>query len=287
MTVFDVKNTTYNSLGTAFCILAVAMLLTGCGLDPWQQAPSQSAPGQAWNMPAKVNSEVLTDQQKTQSAAVSQVNTSADFQPRGLNLENYFAYDIKNPLERSRRTEHAVIALEKQVLALQDEIIRLKKTQAYMPHPSSIAPVSNATSAPQQIAPKSKMKSQVQSTPAKKAAVAADMSGPLKISQFRVGEHSDRTRLVFDATGEVKYSYDLDNSEKLLVIELQGAKWSQSGLVSLTKSSVVAGYSTHDGGEDGTTLVLQLKKASNVVKEAIIRPNDISPYYRLVIDLSK
>ena len=276
-------------IANTICVASACVLLSGCGLDPWEKPQTHSQQGQSWGMPGAVSANTLPDK-KPQAKPAQQMHTKpAGFKPRGLNLQDYFAYDIKNPIERTRRAEQAVIALEKQVVELQHEIVKLKQQQAYQPHPSSYAKHEPAHTTPQQISPKPKMKVEAQNTASKMKtpAVPVDMSGPLKISQFRVGEHSDRTRLVFDANRAVKYSYDIDNAEKLLVIELQDAAWSKSISQAVAKSSLVAGYSTYDGGDGGTTMVVQLKKQTQVVKEAIIQPNNISPYYRLVIDLSK
>lgn len=274
-------------LVAAFCAVITSIVLTGCGLDPWSGQQKTAQQNQSWGMPGPVSANTLPDKRQQTSKPVQAQDAKAKFEPRGLNLEDYFAYDIKNPIERTRRAEHAVIALEKQVVQLQKEVAHLKQANAYAPHPSSFAPTANAV--PQKIASKPEINKGMPSAAQapQQTMVKADLSGPLKVSQFRLGEHTDRTRLVFDANGPVKYSYDIDNVEKLLVVDLKGSAWNKAIAAAVSKSSVVAGFNAYDSADGGTTLVIQLKKQAQVIKEALIQPNNISPYYRLVLDLSK
>lgn len=105
------------------------------------------------------------------------------------------------------------------------------------------------------------------------------------IVSIRVGEHPDKTRIVLDASGNPNYSYDLDNSEKIFIVELPGTGWSASAQSTFSSSPVLASYRTDSLNDNGTRLIMQLKKAASVVYSSKIGGKQPGQE-RIVIDLA-
>ena len=103
----------------------------------------------------------------------------------------------------------------------------------------------------------------------------------INVQGLRIGEHTNMTRLVIDVSGAVKYSYDLDNAENLLVIELPGADWTGAASETLKKSPLVQSWTVQamENGQ-GSRLILNLHKSVKVTKDsALTQPA------RIVFDL--
>lgn len=229
---------------------------------------------------------------------------------RGVNLESLFAQEIKDPADRTKRVENAVVELRRDFDAVLPAIVRLsaveKDMQELLTQLDSLlrseppvtseqlsagiaapAPMMDAASAaPANITPPQQAPAVVATPPVTQpAAVAAPATtGGTNVTALRLGEHPGKTRLVFDMSGASAYRYDLDNAENLLVLELAGAGWAAAATQSFAKSPIVQSYSTQamDGG--GTRVILQLKRAATVAYEAALKPDGGSGH-RIVIDL--
>lgn len=286
------------------------------------QAPVTVPPGAANRPP-----------QPGQSGAPHTPDGMPALQPaRGINLESVFAENIKDPVERVKRVENAVVELRRDFDSVLPAIVRLSAVEADMqallgqlesllrseppaaspvayipesaPQPLSISPApapspaaaAAATPVPTSIpastpasmpvptpsaAPVAPAPAMAQ--PAAAAPAAAAIPGAVAVTALRLGEHKDKTRLVMDVTGASSYSYDLDNTEHLLVIDLPGTGW--KGAMSQTlKSPLVDSYtvSAIDGG--GSRVVIQLKRNAQVAYEAALKPDGGSGH-RIVLDI--
>jgi len=108
--------------------------------------------------------------------------------------------------------------------------------------------------------------------------------GPLAVSAVRVGEHPGKTRMVLDTTGTPKFTYDLDNTEHLLVINLPGSGWSAATQKTFKSHPLIQSYTAQDSG-NGTSLVIELKKSARVVYSSTMAPNHVHGH-RVVFDVA-
>lgn len=230
---------------------------------------------------------------------------------RGVNLETLFSEDIKDPVDRVKRVENAVVEIRRDFDSVLPAIVRLTAVEQDMQElltqldsllrsepPVASAPVTAdplpaassidaASAAPANITPPAAQAAVPAQTPVATPPAtpppAAATSGT-RVTALRVGEHPGKTRLVFDMTGASSYRYDLDNAENLLVLELAGAGWAAAATQNFAKSPLLQSYSTQamDGG--GTRVILQLKRAAGVAYEAALKPEGGNGN-RLVIDL--
>lgn len=126
---------------------------------------------------------------------------------------------------------------------------------------------------------------------AKRIAQAADpqkttpsSGGATAVQNIRFGEHPGKTRMVLDLSGESKYRADVDNNEKLLLIELSGAGWATTQQKLITHP-LVSGYTAQPGANGGTMLALELKKPVKILGSAALKPNS-SRGHRIYLDLA-
>ena len=108
------------------------------------------------------------------------------------------------------------------------------------------------------------------------------------VSGVRIGEHGSKTRLVIDLTGKTKpdFKYDLDNAEKLLLVDLPTMGWAgnQSGKGGVA-APLVEGWNVQKGVNGGSTLAIQLKKNARILSTQFLPPEGKDPA-RLVMDIA-
>lgn len=238
---------------------------------------------------------------------------------RGMNVENLFAENITDTNQRFQRVENAVTELRKELDSVMPSIVRLVAVekdmselvkqlqtllrneppteqtpatmmpamgapQAMMPDASGTerprpAMADQATAPPQQAVPVSQSATRAQ--PAQKA---QQISGKNTVKKLRIGEHPGKTRMVLDVNGPAQYSYDLDNNENLLVIELPDSGWAGKQSWSSSKAPLMSSYTVQPSG-NGSRVIIQLKKPVRVIYEDVLKPNG-TPDYRIVLDLA-
>ena len=113
---------------------------------------------------------------------------------------------------------------------------------------------------------------------------AAGGDGPA-VTAMRVGEHPGKIRIVLDMRGKTAFTADLDNKEKILVVELPKAAWNAESQKSFSGNPLLSSYRTEATADGGTMLILQLKSASSIGYKASIDSPDGGS--RIVIDLTQ
>lgn len=121
------------------------------------------------------------------------------------------------------------------------------------------------------------------SAPASAPAPAA--AGQRAVKSLRLGEHPGRTRIVLDVSGPAKFSSDVDNNEKLLLIELPGTAWSAEAQKKMNHP-LIAGYTAQPGPDGGTMLALELKKGAKVTGGSALPPNSTYNNHRVFVDIA-
>lgn len=110
-----------------------------------------------------------------------------------------------------------------------------------------------------------KMMEPIVEQPAVKAA-----NGNTAVQAFRLGEHPGKVRIVLDISGKTAFTADLDNSEKILVVELPQAAWNAKAQESFSGNPVIDSYKTESMGKTGTRVIIKLKgKTSIAYKSAM------------------
>ena len=87
--------------------------------------------------------------------------------------------------------------------------------------------------------------------------------GKKAVNDLRIGEKKEYSRLVLDLGQSVKVNYDIDNDEKILLIDIPGFTWVAAKTKTFPKSLLIASYQASTD-ESGAHLVVQLKGPAKV-----------------------
>lgn len=207
--------------------------------------------------------------------------------PLGLNLDTYLSGDLP--------TDTRIQRLEAVVKGLQTELKMLKEQGHVVamggmdvsgveadPLNPALPPADQVIydAAGQPLDLSTMKKAEVEKGP--RPVQAADTT----VTGIRVGKHPGYVRIVFDVTGKTPFKADLDNNEKILVVELNGTAWQPPVMSeSFGKMSLLKSYKVDPmGGGAGHIFVLQLKGPTSVMKQTML-PALSGGGQRIVIDL--
>lgn len=294
-------------------MILCAFLLSSCGFSFGDSKPSETKASGGSN-PALSTPPIAGDRPGNSANDLSQMKPAL-----GVNT-NLFGEKIKDEDQRLDRLETAVQSLRNDFDSVAPSINRLISVEgdlqeligqletlldqesappprpapapvvnpAPAPMPAQpqgpVMPEQTATSAPTDLAPAAAARPQPIPDPVPAPAPAPAATGQSIVS-IRVGEHPDKTRIVLDASGNPNYSYDLDNSEKIFIVELPGTGWSASAQSTFSSSPLLGSYRTDSLNGNGTRLIMQLKKAAAVVYSSKIGGKQPGQE-RIVIDLA-
>ncbi len=106
------------------------------------------------------------------------------------------------------------------------------------------------------------------------------------VTAMRIGEHASKTRLVFDLSSKTKpdFSYDLDNEEKLLMIDMPSSSWDGKDSGKPANSLMVSGWSAQPLANGGSAVAIQLKKDARVLSTEFLKAEGKDPA-KIVIDI--
>jgi len=240
----------------------------------------------------------------------------------GLNLETLFVENL-NTDDRITRLENAIVAVQGDLRTLAPSMQRMAiiekdlealvgQLESLLQEESAMSAVSSTTVETAEIAPPEPIenKAPLDLTPPSAEAPIPDAVLPavtdqtatsettpapspdktptsgLVISGLRFGEHTGKTRLVFDMSGTANFRTDLDNAEKILIVEIDKAAWSE-GIAKKISSPLVQSYTVQNlENNAGTRVILTLKKDARIASESVLAPEPAANNHRLVIDLA-
>lgn len=352
------KYSVIKGIAIALMLSALLLPLSGCGplSAPGTSQPAQ-APADYGDVPpiAPLLSPPGADERPLAPGQTGRARGPQGLpamQPaRGVSIDQLFAEDIRDPIQRIRRVENAVLEIRQDLDALMPAIVRLVAVESDIQHliaqlesllrpeppmtagyrdeplspdrspvesppavrqatappaPAPTPPVTAAplpgTERPQPITPQRQAQAPPPPTPAPEPTPppvtppatqpdpppAPVPDGLAAVAGLRFGEHADRTRIVLDVTGQTPYRFDLDNEERLLIVELPEARWNGRESWSGPDAPLVTAYTVQsmDGGT-GTRLILQLNRDSRVIEDMALPPAPGGRHNRIVIDLRK
>lgn len=107
------------------------------------------------------------------------------------------------------------------------------------------------------------------------------------VTGVRIGEHGNKTRLVFDLSSKTKpdFKYDLDNSEKILLVEMPESGWQGATSGKSSVSPLVSGWTAQKGATGGSSVAVQLKADARVLSTEFLKAEGSDPA-RLVMDIA-
>lgn len=117
------------------------------------------------------------------------------------------------------------------------------------------------------------------------APVAAKQAAPsASATSLRVGDHLDKTRLVFDVSGKPVYQAWLENGGTRLIVEVAGIDWTGARRWDAASAALVAGY-TVEKMQNGEKFAIDLLAPAAIRLQEVLDPAAAGKPFRLVIDL--
>ncbi len=243
------------------------------------------------------------------------------FKPmKGINLDAMFNERIKDSDKRFNRVESAVLDLRKEFEAFKPSIIRLTAVESDIQnlvkeldvllqetplpqHPTDLTQSAGGNLTVEQLdlghglnAEDAQTPVPAVPTPTVKKAVAKTPKATPKPSKsygftaaqnLRIGEHSGKVRLVIDSNKKTNFTVDLDNDEKLIIVEMPDAKWVGAKTKNFAHGKLIKSMEVEEiNGGKGSMIILSLKQATGIMKQSQLKPDNTSAYHRIYFDLS-
>ena len=262
MRIFSIRPVYGLLMTSAFVLAACSMSMDGSSED------LLSAEGE-WK---------IVEEERSASPMQDHLDSRNKVHPNDVSSKRSYTKSVNN-MNLDEEIHFRVLRLERQMDGVRSDLDKIVPKIMAMPE------ATDAQSPKAKVKPAKKVAA---IKPAKKAKVAKavkiESGGPLRVTRVRTGAHTGKTRLVLDMSGAGKMSYDLDNAEKLLIVELPGAGWSAPLQQSFKNDAYIKGYSAQVEG-DKVQLIVELKKAAKITMAQAYKPN--STYgHRLVLDIA-
>ena len=195
----------------------------------------------------------------------------------GTNLNNFLDLNGNSDQDRLNQMEEVLRAMHRDIAIMAPKV----QTLGFMPEGKH--KMSGHKNKPhKKAAPKKRMVTDT--THGGKFPVAA--TGPARVTDVRIGEHRNKTRLVLDITQKQGYALDLDNNEQVLLMEIEGEAWEAPETQRFARSPLVKSYTAQPSNAGSYLAVFQLARPTNILFEGVMGAYQ-KPGYRLVIDLEK
>lgn len=149
------------------------------------------------------------------------------------------------------------------------------------------SPTGDASKKPQALTAQEPKAAPAPSEPKKQAkqVQAAKSYDGIVAQELRIGEHDDKIRIVIDANKKTAHTLDLDNEEKLIIVEMPDAKWVGAMTKSFPDSQLVESYNVEPMNDGkGSMIVITLRRQTSVLKDSFLTP-DGGQGHRIYFDL--
>lgn len=302
------RKTSTRSLYLRGCAVASAVFLTGCGLDSMTIPRFPSSPDDTRITNEQGGTRLLNETSRvaqdanaappppppaqSQSAPPPQPRNIPQAQPNnsGLNPKNLFGESLRSEEERIDRLERAMQDLRNDFDSVRPAIRRLMAVESDMQSLlTELRKLNNNPAAfnraPQRQAAPAPRRAQARSTPKRPLQTKTPppvTNGMATIFDVRVGDHSNKTRLVLDSNAKAGFTVDIDNNERIMIVELSNAKWGTANSGNL-RSKLLKSYRVENSG-DNPLVVFQLSRSAQILSQSEIGGAN-GTGRRIVIDL--
>jgi len=314
----------HKKIRTVLCLGIAIASLGGCGFDLFSgndasNPSSNSSKTTAQTSGISYDGAVLPGQRTpitvpppiTPSSPNAPGNLSSLQPPRGINAQRLFATPIDSDDQRFERIEGAVqtlrdeidgfapaitrlVSVEKDIqdLVEQLDVLLQNEPAAGFSAPPPSAPPTPVVAKASELPAKNLQKPEIEKSTMAPKAVPKTMPKPKAYSgsglnNVRISDNKGYTRIVFESSQKLRRTAELDNIEKILLIDFSDGKNNvdPSNIRMRSKLLKAASQSVRSGG--GFTVAFELKNASAILKQGDITPNKDNPNHRYFIDLKR
>lgn len=128
--------------------------------------------------------------------------------------------------------------------------------------------------------------SAAQAAPPKQASAIEAPKGGASVSDLRLGEHGDKTRLVLDISLLTAYDAKINEGQTTLVVTLPATGWSGKTSAAALRSPLIAGWSVQADEKGGSILEVELKKPAKILSTEGLKATEEGKPARIVIDVA-
>lgn len=280
-------------LGVSSSVLLLSACDNGSKLANINDAFSKSWDQIADKDPDYIVNDVSHMDKRKSNIQIAKTNNSVMEAPAG-STKNLFGRQLNGDEARLDRLERAVQDMRNDFDRVEPAILRLMEIEGDIQNlvseleqlNQSAAPAApmRTTSAPV-MPPKTTAKAIA--SPSSKGFVkksAPANTGKPVVYDLRVGEHSDKTRIVMDVNAKTGFNVDIDNTERIMVVDLPNANWNSRMSQNFGKSPFISSYKVEPSG-NGHIVIFQLKKNASVGYKADLKGFE-GTSRRLVIDVT-
>lgn len=284
--------------------LTASMVLVSCTAK--QPASAESVD----NMPAGETEKLLAAEgswnlvEEDKSASPTQQHMAARGQVNPKQLSNKRSYtSTPNEAEISENVHFRVLRLESEMAGLRGDFNKLlpplsnlikadnSLDQAVSDIQAGQASISAAPVVPEKLAgdltkppAMDKPKAKAVPKPTQTASASPLPAGAPVVTSLRLGEHPGKTRIVLDTSAPVSFTYNIDNAEHVLLVDLPGSGWAAGMQKAMASHPLIKSYSVQTSAA-GATVAVELAKDAKVVMSTAMKPNEIYGH-RVVLDLA-
>lgn len=254
-----------------FLCCTVAALLSGCSSD-WFNSPmdaresQQQAQAPTLSQPQSIMPERLQAEQDpamqswanpVQSNAPAK-SSSAPENTQGSDSLEQRVGRLENEVMALRRDMDRLLPALRRLLSGKEEVADIVADMQDQPQKTITSPQNK------------KMKPVLEK--AEHTVPASTYKGPPKLANIRTGEHKGFTRMVMDVGSPTPFRVDVDNDERLLIIELPQASHMKSLTGILARSTWIKSYQTQ-AMNGGSRVIVQLQKPVRVRNTMTLKPS--------------
>lgn len=313
----------FKKIALSVCFTLFLGLLSACSPEGFPRLKSnESSANQRTNNNAQIGSPVALPPKFEGQVPLKPGQMSSSTMPNGLtalkpakgiNVNALFSEQLKDENERFDRVENAVVDLRKEFDSYKPSIVRLAAVESDIQNlikelevllqetPSDISiplDLKRQTASPsltvEQLNPEPKKPPEkiIAAPPKKKAPYKPPIKKTIThhdgivAENLRAGEHADKVRLVIDTNKNTDFKIDLDNDEKLIIIELPEARWVGKTSHTFSGSKILNSYSVEAMNDNnGSLIIISLKKGTSIVAKKHLSPDAQNAYHRIYFDL--
>jgi hypothetical protein len=124
------------------------------------------------------------------------------------------------------------------------------------------------------------------SAPQQQAEIIAPVPGVASsVMGVRIGEHPGKVRVVLDVSAAAQFKANIDNTERLLVVDLPQSAWPGNAQGVFGANALVKGYSATPSANGGVSVLIQLKQPARLTMSTAMQPNEVYGH-RIVFDVA-
>lgn len=239
--------------------------------------------------PVSLSGDFSTDAPTTsigtdKGGAMSPPRVHASMQPKGLMVGPLFEEKIRSDDKRFDRLEGSVQDIHTHLASISPSIERLVAIEGDIQNLVTQLEVllKDPTPTP---APSAKRATSVAAKSHYKAPVNKGNYGPDSLVNVRGSESAGKTRIVFEMSGKLAVSHDVDNDAGILAFTFPDAVSANLSSGSLKRLKLVSDVSVTPQGGKGYVVALSLTREASVVSRGGISPNRDSSMHRVYFDL--